>query len=137
MRRAIAGKPNLHLHLMESYYPSGDEKNVIFEITGQVVPTGKLPIDLAMRGDQRRHSALNIADAVDGVPVTEKAVTIAGDVPEAVTVTVPIGVSMRDVLRLSGFAGDERDYALLVGGPCMGNLWRKTGTNPSPRPPAG
>jgi Na+-translocating ferredoxin:NAD+ oxidoreductase RnfC subunit len=121
LRRAIAGKPNLHLHLMESYYPSGDEKNVIFEITGQVVPTGKLPIDLGCVVINAG-TALNIADAVDGVPVTEKAVTIAGDVPEPLTVTVPIGVSMRDVLRLSGFAGDERDYALLVGGPCMGNL---------------
>jgi Na+-translocating ferredoxin:NAD+ oxidoreductase RnfC subunit len=28
--------------LMESYYPSGDEKNVIFEVTA-VVPTGRLP----------------------------------------------------------------------------------------------
>lgn len=119
LQKAIAGKPNLRLHLMESYYPSGDEKNVIFEITGQVVPTGKLPIDVGCVVINVG-TAINIADAVDGKPVTEKAVTITGDVPEPMTVTVPIGVSMRDVLRLSSFAGDEREYALLVGGPCMG-----------------
>lgn len=119
--RAIAGKPNLSLHLMESYYPSGDEKAVIFEVTGEVVPTGKLPIDLGCVVINVG-TALNIADAADGKPVTDKSVTVCGGVPEPVTVTVPIGTSMRKVLELSGFCGNERDYALIVGGPCMGSL---------------
>jgi Na+-translocating ferredoxin:NAD+ oxidoreductase RnfC subunit len=121
LRKAIAGKTNLSLHLMESYYPSGDEKSVIFEVTGKVVPTGKLPIDLGCVVINIG-TALNIADAADGKPVTGKSVTVCGDVPEPVTVTLPIGVSMRHVLALSGFCGSERDYALIVGGPCMGNL---------------
>ena len=121
LEKAIAGKPNLRLHLMESYYPSGDEKNVIFEITGQVVPTGKLPIDLGCVVINVG-TALNIADAAQGKPVTDKAITVTGDVPSPMTVTVPIGVPLRDVLALTGFAGDERDYALIVGGPCMGNV---------------
>ncbi len=121
LRRAIAGKPDLSLHLMESYYPSGDEKSVIFEVTGKVVPSGKLPIDSGCVVINVG-TALNIADAVDLKPVTDKSVTICGDVPEPMTVTVPIGVSMRQVLALSGFTGNEQDYALIVGGPCMGNL---------------
>lgn len=121
LRCAIAGKPNLSLYLMESYYPSGDEKSVIFEITGKVVPTGKLPIDLGCVVINVG-TALNIADALDNRPVTDKCVTVCGDVPEPMTVTVPIGVSMRQVLALSGFTGNERDYALIVGGPCMGAL---------------
>lgn len=121
LQSAIAGHPNLRLHLMESYYPSGDEKNVIFEITGQVVPTGKLPIDAGCVVINVG-TALNIADAVEGVPVTEKTLTLTGDVPNPMTVTVPVGVTMRETLRLSGFTGSETDYALLVGGPCMGYL---------------
>ncbi len=121
LRRAIVGKPNLRLHLMESYYPSGDEKSVIFEVTGKAVPTGKLPIDAGCVVINVG-TALNIADAADGKPIIEKSVTVCGDVPEPMTVTVPIGVSMRQVLTLSGFTGDEREYALIVGGPCMGNL---------------
>lgn len=121
LNRAIAGKPNLRLHLMESYYPSGDEKNVIYEITGQVVPTGKLPIDVGCVVINVG-TAMNIADAVDGVPVTEKSVTLCGEVPNPMTVSVPIGVSYRETLRLAGFTGDEQEYALIVGGPCMGAL---------------
>ena len=119
LRRAIAGKPALRLHLMESYYPSGDEKNVIFEITGTVIPTGKLPMDAGCVVINVG-TALGIADAVNGVPVTDKSVTLCGDVPEPMTVTVPIGTSIREVLKLSGFTGDEREYGLIVGGPCMG-----------------
>ncbi len=121
LRRAISGKPKLSLHLMESYYPSGDEKSVIYEVTGKVVPTGKLPIDIGCVV-VNIGTALNIADAMDGKPVTDKSVTLCGDVPEPMTVTVPIGVSLREVIALSGFAGDEREYALIVGGPCMGSM---------------
>ena len=123
LNRAIAGKPNLRLHLMESYYPSGDEKNVIFEITGQVVPTGKLPIDTGCVVINVG-TAIAIADAAEGKPVTDKWVTLCGEVPTPITVSVPIGASIRETLRLSGFAGDENEYALIVGGPCMGALCR-------------
>lgn len=121
LTRAIAGKPNLRLHLMESYYPSGDEKNVILEVTGRVVPTGKLPIDVGCVVINAG-TAIAIADAADGIPVTDKRVTLCGDVPEPITVTVPIGVSIRETIRLSGFTGDEDTHAILVGGPCMGAL---------------
>ena len=121
LTHAIAGKPQLRLHLMESYYPSGDEKAVIFEITGKVVPTGKLPIDLGCVVINIG-TAINIVDAVAGIPVTDKSITIGGDVPSPMTVTVPIGVPFRQALTLSGFAGDQQQYALIVGGPCMGTL---------------
>ena len=121
LKGAISGKPRLRLHLMESYYPSGDEKSVIYEITGQVVPTGKLPIDTGCVV-VNVGTALGIADAVEGRPVTGKTLTLCGDVPQPMTVTVPIGVSLREALSLSGFTGKEEEYALILGGPCMGNL---------------
>lgn len=121
LRRAIAGQPDLRLHLMESYYPSGDEKSIIYEVMGKVVPTGKLPIDVGCVVINVG-TALGIADAAEGRPVTEKSLTLGGDVPEPMTVTVPLGVRYRDALTLSGFDGGEEDYALILGGPCMGTL---------------
>ncbi len=121
LTRAIAGKPHLSLHLMERYYPSGDEKSVIFEVSGSVVPTGKLPIDVGCVV-VNAGTALNIAAAVEGRPVTDRSLTVSGDVPQPVTVTVPLGVSLRETLALSGFHQDEHTHALLVGGPCMGAL---------------
>ncbi len=118
---ALAGKPNITLHLLEAYYPSGDEKAIIYEAVGRVVPTGKLPIDVGCVVINVG-TAMGIADAVEGRPVTEKSLTLCGEAPEPMTVTVPLGASIREALALCGFAGDEGEYALIVGGPCMGEL---------------
>ena len=53
-------------------------------------------------------TALNIEAASLGIPVTDKSLTISGEVPEPVTVTVPLGVSLRDALALTGFGGMSR-----------------------------
>ena len=121
LKRALNGKSKLRLHLMDSYYPSGDEKSVIYEITGKVVRSGELPVSAGCVVINVG-TAANIADAADGVPVTRRSVTLCGDVPEPVTVTVPVGISIRETLHASGFTGDEREYAVIVGGPCMGVL---------------
>ena len=44
--RAAADNSNVELYLSPSVYPSGDEQNLIYCITGRVVPTGGLPLDV-------------------------------------------------------------------------------------------
>ena len=121
LSRAIAGQSGLSLHLMDAYYPSGDEKSIVYEVTGRVVKSGKLPLD---EGCVVSNVATlsQVADACEGIPVTRRDVTVGGAVPEPLTVSVPIGTAMREVIALSGFAGREEDFALIVGGPCMGRL---------------
>lgn len=121
LKKALAGQDAVTLHLMDAYYPSGDEKSIIFEVTGRVVPSAKLPLDVGCVVVNVGTLA-NIADAAEGVPVTQKALTIGGDVPSPVTVTVPVGSSLREVAALSGFDGSPEEYAMIVGGPCMGRL---------------
>ena len=121
LKRALNGRTDIRLHLMESYYPSGDEKSIIYEVTGRVVPSAKLPLDVGCVVSNVATLA-NIADAADGKPVIRKDVTVCGDVPNPVTATVPVGISAREVIALSGFRGDPKDYALIAGGPCMGRL---------------
>lgn len=121
LQHAIEGKPTLRLHLMESYYPSGDEKSIIYEVLERVVPTGKLPVHVGCVVINVG-TALSIADAVDGKPVTDKCLTIGGDVPQPITVTAPVGTRFAELLPQSGFTGIQQDYALIVGGPCMGTM---------------
>jgi Na+-translocating ferredoxin:NAD+ oxidoreductase RnfC subunit len=64
----------------------------------------------------------NIADAMEGKPVTDKFLTIGGDVANPVTLCVPIGTPIKPLLKFAGFDGSEQDYALIIGGPCMGRL---------------
>lgn len=121
LSRAISGHPNLSLHLMDAYYPSGDEKSIVYEVTGRVVKSGKLPLDEGCVVSNVA-TLTQVADACDGKPVTHRDVTVGGAVPNPITLSVPIGMTMREVIVISGFVGREEDFALIVGGPCMGRL---------------
>ena len=121
LSRALSGQADITLHLMDSYYPSGDEKSVIYDVTGKTVPTGKLPLDAGCVVANVM-TLSQIADACEGRPVIRRDVTVGGEVPRPVTFSVPVGTPMAEAIARSGFAGTKEDYALIVGGPCMGRL---------------
>lgn len=101
-------------------YPAGDEQVLVYELTGRVVPEAGIPINVGCVVINTE-TALNIYNASQGKPVTEKYVTVAGDVPNRVTVKVPVGTPVIDVLKLSGIE-DFTNYTVIDGGPMMGPL---------------
>ncbi|MCL2671485.1 MAG: 4Fe-4S dicluster domain-containing protein [Clostridiales bacterium] len=109
------------LHLMDSYYPAGDEKSLIYEVCGRIVPTGKLPCDVGVVVCNV-NTLVNIARASRGEPVTKKWVTVGGAVDTPATYEVPVGTSAKVLLQWSGAPRSMADYTILVGGPCMGYL---------------
>lgn len=67
-------------------------------------------------------TVLNIARAVEQqYPVTRRTLTVNGAVAHPQTLTVPIGMSLRDVLALAGGATID-DPGFINGGPMMGGL---------------
>ena len=58
-----------------------------------------------------------------GRPVTDKYLTVAGAVAEPVTLRVPVGVSLAELIAAAGGA-TEPNVAVLVGGVMMGRLER-------------
>ncbi len=101
-------------------YPAGDEQVLVYELTGRVVPETGIPIAVGCVVINTE-TALNIFHATQGEPVVDKYVTIAGEVPEPVTVKVPVGTPLRDVIALSGIKS-LAGYAVIDGGPMMGPL---------------
>lgn len=101
-------------------YPAGDEQVLVYELTGRVVPEAGIPINVGCVVINSE-TALNIYNASKGIPVTEKYITVAGDVPNRVTVKVPVGTPVIDVLKLSGI-DDFTGYTVIDGGPMMGPL---------------
>lgn len=106
-------------------YPAGDEQVLVHELTGRVVPEAGIPIAVGCVV-VNSETALNIYKASQGQPVTEKYITIAGDVPRRLTVKVPVGTPIIDVLKLSGI-DDFTDYAVIDGGPMMGPVMKDLG----------
>ncbi len=99
-------------------YPAGDEQVLVYELTGRVVPEAGIPIQVGCVV-VNSETALNIYNGMQGKPVTEKYITVAGDIPNRLTVKVPVGTSVMDVLKLSGIE-DFESYSVIDGGPMMG-----------------
>lgn len=105
---------------LSDVYPAGDEQVLVYELTGRVVPEAGIPSAVGCVVINTE-TALNIYKASQGIPVTEKYITVAGDVPNRVTVKVPVGTPIIDVLKLSGIE-DFTGYSVIDGGPMMGPL---------------
>lgn len=118
LEAAVKGT-KVELYRSESFYPAGDEQNLVFSITGRTVPTGGIPLDVGCVVCNVS-TVLNIARAMEGQPVTDKMVTVAGSVASPVTVTCPVGTPLRRLLEAAG--GPVGDCVFLVGGPLMGKV---------------
>ena len=120
LRRELGGTDDVELLVLDNVYPAGDEFLLVFEVTGRVIPEGGIPIDVGVVVSNVTTLA-NVADAVDGRPVTRRTVTVQGEVERPATFEVPIGTPLRDVLARAGAVTCD-DWAVIAGGPMMGIL---------------
>lgn len=112
---------------LKDAYPTGDEQVLVYELTGRVVPAGGIPINVGCVV-VNSETALNIYKASKKEPVTEKYITVAGDIPKRLTVKVPVGTPIIEVLKLSGIENFQ-DYAVINGGPMMGPVMNDLNDN--------
>lgn len=110
----------IELAFLTDIYPAGDEQVLVHEVTGRIVPEGGIPPHVGVVV-ANVETLINVAEALAGKPVTEKYVTVTGAVSKPVTLKVPIGMAIRELIALAGGA-TARDYALIDGGPMMGKL---------------
>ena len=111
----------IRLHILPDVYPAGDEVLTIWMATGRRVPPAALPVSVGGVVNNVQ-TVLNIARAVEQqYPVTRRTLTVNGAVASPITLTVPVGMSLRDVLALAGGATVD-DPGFINGGPMMGGL---------------
>ncbi|WP_196088322.1 cobalamin reductase PduS [Citrobacter freundii] len=111
----------IRLHILPDVYPAGDEVLTIWMATGRRVPSAALPVSVGVVVNNVQ-TVLNIARAVEQqYPVTRRTLTVNGAVASPITLTVPVGMSLRDVLALAGGATVD-DPGFINGGPMMGGL---------------
>lgn len=120
---AVRGADKIRLFLLDNYYPAGDEQQIVYEVTGRVVPTGGIPLDVGAVVSNVS-TLINIADALEGKPVTDKYLTVGGEVKRPVTLRVPIGTPYSAVLAAAGGPETLDGYTLIIGGPATGTLSR-------------
>lgn len=119
--RRIFGGTDIEIFEMGDYYPAGDEYVLVYEATGRLIPYGGFPVHIGCVVSNVE-TLLNVGLAALGVPVTEKFITVAGAVKKPITLKVPIGISLQEVIDLAGGPSVDGSIAVLEGGAMMGIL---------------
>jgi RnfABCDGE-type electron transport complex C subunit len=119
LTEVIEDKP-IKLFLLGDFFPAGDEQVLVYEVTGRVVPPGGIPLKVGCVVSNVE-TVINVANALDGVPVTDTWVTVTGEVPRPITLKLPVGTPVAEVLALAGVS-DLQDIAVIDGGPMMGGI---------------
>ena len=113
--------PGMRLHLLDEVYPMGDEVVLIYEATGRVVRPGGLPIEQGV-AVFNVETLYNVYRAVEEhKPVTCKYVSVVAEVENPVTVKVPLGCTLEEVVAQAG-GTTVKDPVYFVGGPMMGRI---------------
>jgi electron transport complex protein RnfC len=115
---------SITLHIVATAYPSGDEGQLITQLTGREIPRGGLPADIGVIV-QNVATAYACARWVEhGEPLTTRIVTVAGaGVAEPGNFEVALGTSIQTLIAACGAAHDASDFAvdaLIMGGAMMG-----------------
>jgi Na+-translocating ferredoxin:NAD+ oxidoreductase RnfC subunit len=95
-------------------YPAGDEFILVHMVTGRIIPPGGLPKDV----DAVVSNVETLINIALDQPVTHKYLTVAGAVKTPVTLRVPVGISIGEVLEAAGGA-TVPDFGILLGGVMM------------------
>lgn len=125
LRHSVAAYPKVRIQLLPGAYPMGDEVVLIYEATGRVISPGGLPIEAGV-AVFNVETVYNVYRAVEkSLPVVDKVVSVVGEVENPLTVRVPLGTSLKEVVAMAGgeknTSGDE-ELVYLVGGPMMGHI---------------
>lgn len=108
------------VRVMKTKYPQGDERQLIYALTGREVPTGGLPADVGCVIFNAETCASVAQAFFEGVPLIRRIVTVDGDcIAHPGNILAPIGASYADLAAACG--GLCREPAKLInGGPMMG-----------------
>lgn len=101
-------------------YPQGSEKQLIQALAGRQVPSGALPMDVAVVVQNVATLAAVTAAVIDGRPLIERLCTVTGPAVIAPqNLRIRIGTPLRHLVECCGGLS-EAPGKIIIGGPMMG-----------------
>ena len=121
LNECIGDYEGVRLGLLDEVYPAGDEVVLIYEVTGKVVRPGWLPIESGV-AVFNVETVYNVYRAMKhNTPVVDKLVSVVAEVNNPITVRVPIGCTIEEVVAMAGGVTTP-NAVYFIGGPMMGNI---------------
>lgn len=106
---------------LQTKYPQGDERQILYVLTGKELGRGKLPDSLGYVVMNPETCASIYNAFVNGMPVTGRIVTVDGDCVERPgNYYVPLGTPASYLLDYCGRKENKKIKKLIFGGPMMG-----------------
>ena len=115
---------DLRVAVMKTKYPQGDERQLVYALTGREIPAGALPADVGCMIVNAETAAAVSRAFWRGLPLVSRIVTVAGDcVRQPKNVRAPLGASVQDLIAFCGGL-TQTPKKMITGGPMMGYaLW--------------
>lgn len=123
-REPLNREASIRVCVMKTKYPQGDERQIVYALTGREIPAGKLPADVGCMILNAETAAAISRAFWRGLPLVSRIVTVAGDcIREPKNVRAPLGASVQDLIAFCGGL-TKTPKKMISGGPMMGYaLW--------------
>ena len=121
LKKYLGEGTNINIESLQTKYPQGAEKQLIYAVTRREVPAGKLPADSGCAVFNADTAAAVYRLFNKGMPVIRRIVTVSGNaITEPKNLEVRIGTPVENLIEACGGA-KVAPTKLLMGGPMMGN----------------
>ena len=116
---AAAKSKMLEIKILKTKYPQGDERQIIYALTGKELPSDKRPADIGCIVFNPETCAAICSAFISGMPLIERILTVDGDcVINPKNLRVPIGTPVNEVIEYCGLR--KAPQKIIKGGPMMG-----------------
>jgi len=117
--RSLGLEESFKIVSLQSKYPMGAEKVLIYNILRRKVPAGSLPLDVGVVVNNVGTSRAVYDAVIKGRPLIERVITVTGDIESPVNLMVRIGTLLGDIIE-SIHAPKDKSLKLIFGGPMTG-----------------
>lgn len=120
LNKLAADESNIRVHSLETKYPQGGERQVIYTTTGREINSSLLPADVGCLVNNVSTVVAIYMAVAENIPLLTKITTVTGDaIKEPQNFRVINGTSMQEVIDAAGGFVTEPEK-LICGGPMMG-----------------
>ena len=120
LRKTLDGDDSIEIKILQTKYPQGDERQIIYALYGIELKVGKLPADVGCV-IFNSETCYNVYRAVfERMPLIERIVTVSGDcIASPKNVLAPLGTPISELINYCG-GFTEQPQKVITGGPMMG-----------------
>lgn len=120
LRDLAKDEPRITVKALQTKYPQGGERSLIFATTGRKINSSMLPADVGCIVNNVDTIVAVERAVLEGKPLMERIVTVTGDaIKDPRNYKVPTGMSYDEILQAAG-GFQETPEKIICGGPMMG-----------------